>query len=262
MLIEKIQRAEDFTSADNAVAGYILDPANQAYTLTSTQLGRNSCTSQSAVIRFCAKLGYSSYRQFMLDLAEEFKERTLRTNINLEKPFTEKLDASKAKKSVTDIYKHILSDTDSVIDEHILQRVYLRLKKAGQIDIYGSGISAVFAKQLAFDLTGYGYPARFMDGENAQYFSGMKDSSDKVAIIYSFTGNNPSLNRIAVHAREKGIYTVAFTGKFNTPLSQICSDSLYFVSEYFDLLDNIAAEIGAMYLNHILLSLFLSEKET
>lgn len=99
-----------------------------------------------------------------------------------------------------------------------------------------------------------------MDGDNAKYLDGITDAGRTMTIIYSFTGDNPLLNRIAEKCRKKGIYCLAFTSRFNTPLASVCNDSLLFAAQYYDILDNISAEIGAMYLNHILLSMFLSEK--
>ena len=91
MIIERIKRQDGFTSADRAIAEYILEKASYTLSLTSTELGKAADTSQSAVIRFCKKLGYSSYRSFMIDLAEEFKDRSVRKAVDLEKPFQKML---------------------------------------------------------------------------------------------------------------------------------------------------------------------------
>lgn len=258
MIIEKMKRGDGFTSTDKQIAQYLLHPQTNSVSLTSTELGRVTHTSQSAVIRFCNKLGYSSYRTFIIELAEERKYLSMQKTIDLEKPFSKRLLPEEAISSVHDIYSYIISNAESVIDRQTLQRVYNRIRFAKQIDIYGIGVSALSAKQLAFDLQGYGYPCRFMDGDNQKYLTQIKNSKEIIAIFYSFTGNNPSMNQIALKNKEQGIHCIAFTSKFDTPLSSICDESLFFATEYFDVLDNIAAQIGAMYVNHVLLSMFLS----
>lgn len=52
MIIEKLLDANDLTESEKQISQYILDKNNDLSLMTSIELGKNSYTSQSSVIRF------------------------------------------------------------------------------------------------------------------------------------------------------------------------------------------------------------------
>ncbi len=257
MILEQMKEQKNFTDTDRAIAEYLLHEGNADYTMTSTELAKACAVSQSAVIRFCNKLNGTGYRQFMMDLYREKAEEERNTVMNLEAPFDRVLRIPDAQKAVSEIYSNVITRTNQVLDTACLQRLIQRLIHAKMIDIYGYGISGLYARQLAFDLQTLGLPVRFNEGENTKYIE-EKNYSGTVSVFIAFTGTNASLIHTAETIRRKGGYCFAAAGRKNTPLSEVCTESITFAPEYYDALDNLSFEIAISYVNHLICSVLMS----
>lgn len=255
MLLEKLKKKEDFTPADAAIAEYLLN--HPSFASTSTDLAKKANTSQAAVIRLVRKTGFASYKEFILTFSLESRERERNSVIHLEKPFTSALQISEAQKSVQKIYDEVLKEADAQIDQHLLQRLINRIRSSHMIDVYGTGISGIYAEQLAFDLAGLNYPCRYMSGANAHYLQNA-DNVHTMAIVYSFTGESAAMidlvNELSVHH----IWTAGLIGRPNTSLCNKVDMPITFSPDYYRILDNLSFELAAMYLNHLIYSLLVS----
>ena len=258
MLLEKMRTQEDFTDTDTAIADYILHSDRMNYTLTSTQLAKACNVSQSAVHRFCRKLGCSGYRAFVLELSRESIEEMRRTVLDLERPFHGVMRVPEAKHAVARIYENTLARADQVLNDMSLQRLVQRLCHARSIDLYGYGISGIHARQLAFDLQSLGLPCRFSEGENSRYLKN-SDLSDTVSVLFAYTGTNASLVHTAQTIRSHNGWCFAIVGRTGSPLSAACSESVSFAPEYYEVLDNMSFEIGAGYVCHLIISLLAGQ---
>lgn len=258
MILEALEKKTRFTQADTAIADYLLNN-DITISLTSTKLAQLSHTSQSAVIRLANKVGKETYRSFLHACIEEKEDRKKSRAADLEKPFNAKLRAHEAKDTLSSIYETVKKQADASINDQILERLYHYCKDAKWIDVYGVGISGLFARQLVFDLQSVGLSIRYIEGSNDHYMQSIKMPKGTVVLIYSFTGNNPLLIEIAKKLKDQGITTFGFIGRKYSELEMLCDNSLIFCADYYEVLDNLSFEYSALYLNHILYSMFVSE---
>lgn len=258
MILEALEKKTRFTQADTAIADYLLNN-DITISLTSTRLAQLSHTSQSAVIRLANKVGKETYRSFLHACIEEKEDRKKSTATDLEKPFNAKLRAKDAKETLSSIYDIVRKQADESIKDQILERLYNYCKDAKWIDVYGVGISGLFARQLVFDLQSVGLPIRYIEGSNDHYMKTIKAPKGTVVLIYSFTGNNPLLIEIAKKLKDQGITLFGFIGRKYSELEMICDNNLIFCADYYEVLDNLSFEYSALYLNHIIYSMFVSE---
>lgn len=258
MILEALEKKTRFTETDKAIADYLLNN-DITISLTSSKLAQLSHTSQSAVIRLANKVGKETYRSFLHACIEEKEDRKKSKATDLEKPFNAKLRANDAKQTLGSIYQTVKKQSDDSINDQILDRLYNYCKDAKWIDVYGVGISGLFARQLVYDLQSVGLPIRFIEGSNDHYMKSIQMPQGTVVLIYSFTGNNPLLIEIAKKLKDQGITTFGFIGRKYSELEMVCDHSILFCSDYYEVLDNLSFEYSAMYLNHILYSMFVSE---
>lgn len=66
MIIDKLERMEDFTSQEKEIAKYILENPSLIKELSTEELAKATFTSQATVVRLCKKLETKGYNDFKL----------------------------------------------------------------------------------------------------------------------------------------------------------------------------------------------------
>ena len=86
MIIEHFLDESHLTESDKSIARYLLDENNNIKELTSSELGRRTYTSQSAVTRLYKKLGFKNYREFISTIIIERHDYYKHKSINDKHP--------------------------------------------------------------------------------------------------------------------------------------------------------------------------------
>ena len=76
-LIEALQRKHRFTTTEEMLADFVLAHPNEVVAMSASQLAKAAHTSNSAIVRFCSKLGIDGYRSFNVTLARELERRSV-----------------------------------------------------------------------------------------------------------------------------------------------------------------------------------------
>ena len=87
-LLVKLQNSDLYTEREQKICEYILEHCEQVSRMSSRELGRQTFTSSTVIIRFCRKLGYESYNDFKVNLISAMKSTraSMQTaHLNLEK---------------------------------------------------------------------------------------------------------------------------------------------------------------------------------
>ena len=258
MIIEKLKNEKQLTESEKLIARYLLDKNNNVADLTSTELGHNSYSSQSAVIRLYKKFGIKTYREFMRILAVERSEYFKIRDFEDKNPCEFFSSYEDTKSTVLKMYESIFMNTNLLLDRNTIIRVCNRLLNASSIDIYGGGISGTIARQMVFKLQSLGMNASFFDGMNQSYIQSMKESQNNVSVLISLSGNNDIIYHVAKLLKEKNIYTVVFTRNNEDRLVNMCRDLLLLDTIYYDHFDVMGTSIAAEYIINFIYSLMIS----
>ena len=193
----------------------LADPRGTA-AMTISELATAATTSETTVLRFSKRLGLSGYPRLRLALAEESaRPRALPAS---------QTDIS-AGDSIDDVIRKIaLSDASAVeetaeqLDRDTLAETAKTIARAGRVDIYGSGASAVVAFDLQQKLHRIGCLAFAWNDPHIALTSAALLGPRDIAIGISHSGTTRETIESIARAKANGARTVAIT---NFPLSPL-----------------------------------------
>ncbi|MEW1952746.1 MurR/RpiR family transcriptional regulator [Terrabacter sp. NPDC080008] len=204
--------------AEDRVADIVLADARRAAGLTISELATAARTSETTVLRFCRRLGLPGYPQLRLALAEESAHpRTLRrsgTDISAK----DTIDDIIAKVAFTDA--SAVEETAQQLDRDALAAAAAAIARAGRVDIYGIGASAVVGTDLQQKLHRIGIVAFAWNDPHIALTSATLLGPGDVAVGISHSGTTTETIESLAAARSTGARTIAIT---NFPLSRLAS---------------------------------------
>lgn len=224
MLIEQLENKIEFTSSEIQIANYILEHALESVELTAEELGKRSYTSKATVLRFCKKLGISSYNEFRRKLELEIVEKERLIQILEKEPFNKNSSVKEIVNIVPSVYDKSITNTKMMLNYNSLNRVINQLKKADKIDIYGQGITYSCATAAMFKFLSIGIECSAQTGINEHYIMATKNHKNRVAIIVSFTGGNPAMIKTAKYLKGVGTYIIGIGGAESDNLKKECNE--------------------------------------
>jgi len=235
-------KMSQFSKQEKNIACYLLELDVDPRILTSNALAEQLGISQSTVIRFTQKLGYESFRTFLVDLNKVYaddqriKERDLLTTDSM------KILISRYEDAIHET--NVLNNT-----ENIKQAVELILN-ADRIVVYGAANSSIFAEYLNNQLNKTGLFVQFSKGIHASLVSVSQLSSKSVIVLISQSGETEDTLDVAKQAKANAIPIIALTGHHKNSLHDY-ADIVLYSSDYAKNLMNI--RISQLFLVDILI---------
>ncbi len=138
-LIEKLQRKENFTSAESSLADYILNNIDNVYRMSLQDLAKASYVSKPSVIRLYRKVGCSNYREFSIGLQLEKIKTDNPDTIENSKVFMESEDLYEYVQNVGVLCKQIVDNCINSIDKDSIRDIVQTLDEAEHIYLYPVG---------------------------------------------------------------------------------------------------------------------------
>lgn len=259
MIIDKLERMEDFTSQEKEVAKYILEDPSLIKDLSTEELAKATFTSQATVVRLCKKLETKGYNDFKLKLSTEYLEAARVREALKDEPITKESTYEDIIDVIPKMYDSAITNTKLMLNSNVINRVTNRLKEARKIDLYGYGISYSIARQASFKFLSIGMDSMAHDGLNEHYIAASRDHSHMVAILISFTGKNSSIIKIAKYLRSHGIYVVGITGYKSPEMVESCNEVIQIDNKKIILsMEVITSVIGTQYVLDIFFSMLLA----
>ncbi|GAB2593919.1 MurR/RpiR family transcriptional regulator [Pseudactinotalea suaedae] len=189
-----------------------------------TELAHRAGTSPATVTRFCRMLGYDGYVQFRVAVATDVGRAPTRIEIGTAfQPSDEPRDVLR-----TLLSGHVssLQSTASGIDLEVSARIAHAIAHCRQVDLYGTGGSAVVAQEMEHRFFRIGVNTHaWADVHTGLASASMLGSSD-VAIGISNSGETVETIEMLARARDGGALTVAITSHRNTPLEAVADECL------------------------------------
>lgn len=252
MIIEHFLSEDDLTETDKCIASYLMRREHDLKDITSSELGRRTYTSQSAVTRLYKKLGFKNFREFKSTFLLEKHDYYKHKNLNNKHPAQYFTTLDDTQSVISSLYEQTMIQTNFLLDQNTINRICNRITNATSIDIYGIGISNTIAQQLAFKLQSIGILCAYHNGINEQYVKNMIDPKNNVSIFISLTGKNEMLKSIAEMLKEKKVYTVGILGKGSYDITNAFRDYLLFDLSVFDDIECMCSIFAAEYITNIL----------
>ncbi len=152
-LIEDLSKKEELTPVEVSLAEFILNDVSQASHLSLQELAEKSFVSKPSVIRFYRKLGFRSYREFVMALQLEQLRYEDANEIEDSSVFRESRDLYEFAEKIGILAKQIADNCIKAIDRNSLEDLIIALGESKRIFIYTDSENiapvAVFMKSMA-----------------------------------------------------------------------------------------------------------------
>lgn len=207
------------SEAMRKIAMLLLSDPTAPLRMPITEVADRAGASPATVTRFCRTLGYEGYIQFRVAVATDVGRAPTQVEIGTAyHPSDEPRDVLR-----TLVSGHVssLQATASSVDVDACARVAHAIAHCRQVDLYGTGGSAVVAAEMEHRLYRIGVNIHaWADVHTGLASASMLGPSD-VAIGISHSGETLETVEMLDRARQSGALAVAITNRRSTPLERV-----------------------------------------
>lgn len=207
------------TNAEKKVADYIISESTSIPELTVAELGKKAGVAGSAVIRFCKKIGFTSFANMKLRVAVEL--------IGQEHPYSPSVRKGDNVITIADkVFASgikTLRDTAKMLDKVALSRLVEAISQASKIFIFGIGTSAPLVSDAAYRLMQLGFSVFYSSDVVAMKMLTMNIEPNDLAIGISHSGRTAATVDTLKLAKQQKAQTACITSFMESPLF-MCSD--------------------------------------
>lgn len=206
------------------VATYVIKHPKEAASMTIANLSKKCKVSTATVVRFCQSIGYSSFRDFIMDLYHEVanEEHNVQQSIyDIENPNTKNLSIEETITMVTTLNIASLKATIDVLNNDEVKKAVDLIDKANKVFIYALSGSAMVAHDAEYKFRRIGIDCQAFDNPHAEILSSMVIKKEDVALFISYTGETVEIIKTAQIIKDKNIPIISITRFGENPLSML-----------------------------------------
>ena len=224
-LLAQIEAArERFSKAEQRVASYVLDHADEIMHLSIATLAGAVGVSQPTVARFCLALGFSGFKEFKLRLVQSLAGGVpfVHRDVGASDP------ASALVAKVLDRTIAALMRVRKELDAAALDQAIHLLANARTIEFYGAGNSGIIAADAQHKFFRLGVPTVAYSDAHIHGMAATLLQPGDVVVAISNTGRTRDVLRSVEYALHAGANVVAITAS-GSPLARsstvaLCAD--------------------------------------
>ena len=216
--------------AERNLVRFLLEYPEEAGELSIHALAEKAYTSASTVIRFCKKLGFGGYREFLASLNYENAIRSENRN-----DLSAEIQKEDSLEDIVDkvTYRSIqaMEDTRKLVDVEVLRQVVKVLERSRNIGLFGIGSSLLAARDMYLKLLRLNKPSTCNDDWHLQLVCARNMTADDAAIIISYSGITSEMITCARVLKERDVPIIAITRFTETALTALADYRLYVSSK-------------------------------
>ncbi|MCG8484455.1 MAG: MurR/RpiR family transcriptional regulator [Clostridia bacterium] len=235
------------SKSEQKIADFIIKHHKEVVLYSSDDLAQKNGTSKSTISRFCKKLGYRNYNEFLTLLSSENEPQPL-----IDDPV----------QKIMHYCNQVYLSSSELIDINVLNQFIHQIKSANQILICGIGSSGLTAIELSMRLVHMGLVAKAITDSHLMKAQTQRFSSKDLLIAISTSGTTQEVIEACNIAKEIGTPICAITKTNYTPLTNL-SETTIFVSDVSQINDPqfINSQLSFLYLIDILSYILLLDPE-
>lgn len=190
---------------------------------TILETAERSGTSPATVTRFCRALGLPGYADLRLAMAEETGRSSAVAGweIDISREILPTDSVQELLSLITTADIRAIQETAAQIDLAEVERAADAIAKAGRVEVYGIGGSALVAGEMQLCLHRIGVPTWSWSDVHAGLTSAALLGPDDVAIAVSHSGATYETVEMLSAAGSRGAVTVAVTSYRDSPLAEV-----------------------------------------
>lgn len=222
------------SSSQKVIADEILNNKRHAAMATISELAKKCDVSETTVMRFIKKLGYTSFQVFRIDLAHEFTEISYSQQSSQKLKIEDGYQNIQAEDDVATINQKVIqsasiaiNDLNSLIKAEAVEKAVALFTKSKQILFYGSGGSYAIALDAYHKFLRLGLHVTTHANPHLMMIQAAHFSPADTAVLISHTGESREVLEIAESAKKKGVKIIAITSYLHSSLAKLADVALF-----------------------------------
>lgn len=214
------------SKAERKVANYTLKHPEEVISLAVSGLAENSGVSDATVVRACRSMGFDSYQEFKLTLAQ-----------SLVTPTEAIQESLSPEDSTEDIIAKVFANetaalelTRDTIQADEIDRAAKAIHRADSVYIFGLGNSHAIAFDLQHKLMRLGIKAYAVSDSHIQAITATNCTKKDVVFAISHSGSSVDIVSNARIAKQNHAQVISLTNIGTSPLSKISDIALHTAS--------------------------------
>jgi DNA-binding MurR/RpiR family transcriptional regulator len=205
---------ESFSEKEKKIADYILSNPSAVVTPTIDVLAEQIGISESTMVRFTRKLGYSGYQMFRISLARETvkpAEQVFETPIS---PGDDEVDI------IFNAAVSTLEETRKSIDRKSIQSACARIVAENSLYFMGLGGSNIVSRDAFHKLVRTGIRCFFAEDFHMQLMQASQLTDKDVVLLTSHTGIDKDALALAEEIKGRNATLIVLTSSPRSPLAR------------------------------------------
>ena len=210
---------EEMSASERAIAEEIIKAPAEVVDLSSQTLAKRCGVSQSSIIKFCQKVGYSGFPALKIALSAEIARNENAQQIHAGIFSDDSLGAVAKKLFASKI--SALSETMKMNSNAALDAAVTRISAADRIMILGVGGSALVAQDLSYKLAKFGKSVIAGGDSHIQLGNLASFGPQDLLIAISYSGKTREVNVAVEFAQENKIPLVFIGACHKEPMPEV-----------------------------------------
>lgn len=206
---------DNLSAKEKQIADFILEHPRDSVNPSIEELAERIGISESTMVRFARKLGYSGYQRFRIALARE----TIPSTSQLFE--REVIDAADGFDAVFTCAITSLIETQKILDRTLIMNVATMMANARNVYLLGLGGSNIVAEDALHKLVRTGITCQWAADFHLQLMMASQGSNEDVALLISHTGSGYDSLALAEELKANDVPLVVLTTNARSPLARL-----------------------------------------
>lgn len=216
------EKLSELPQSEQKIGKVILENPLDIIQMSAAQLAKKANSSAAAVIRFCCSIGIKGFTELKLQLSAQSShfQEAIHTDILPNEGIKQ------IKKKLYGNTTHVLEQTNTSLDNELIERAADWLADSPTIFVYGLGASDIVAMDIKQKFTRIGKQVFCSQDQHVLAASMAVAEDDSVYIGISNSGEKKEGLVLMQLANDLGLHTISLTKETRNPLSLLAELSL------------------------------------
>ncbi|EEX95448.1 RpiR family transcriptional regulator [Vibrio orientalis CIP 102891 = ATCC 33934] len=206
--------------SDRLIAQFLLEHPEQVKLFSSPELAKTIGVSQSTVVKFSQKVGYSGFSELKLKLYEGDISYQPTSRKTIHGSISRSDDTQVVMEKLLSSKQRSLERTVALNDDVNIQSATELLHNASKIQISGVGASSLVAKDLSYKLMKIGHAVHCEHDAHIQVANASALNENDVLVALSYSGRSREILRVAQIAKGRKAKVITISQLAPTPLDK------------------------------------------
>ncbi|VYU67537.1 SIS domain-containing protein [Clostridium tertium] len=220
MSVSLVKDRSELTKSENKICDYIEEYMNNSIYMTVTEIANGCGVGEATVTRFCRKLGFRSFLEFKMTMAQEFKNNSSNDGLLVEDGILEQDGVESIARGLYETNINLLDNCVKSLDYNQIDEITEKIINSNKVYFVGVGHSGLIAETSYYKFMRCGIECNFYrDSYNFSVMAPLMKEGDIIFVISS-TGNNVEINSAIEAAKANGVIIISLTSNFISKLGR------------------------------------------